>query len=215
MANTKAAPSGKKNTKAKTTNQKAKVDEPIKVDAEKEALKSELEALKAQMALMQKAMLNNAVIDNKPTNAVERNITFINLSTGTLVFRGSKLWRLEGQYKKQTVMEREARLIVNNNPRLIESGVLYIADSEFVKANDLQEIYTNLLTDKDLEHLFQQDPAQVVNWYNSVSDGQKRIIEDMIKNKIYNKERIDANILVDIGNLCGIDFMSIEPLKDE
>ena len=38
---------------------------------------------------------------------------------------------------------------------------------------------------------------------------------DQITEKQINEEKVDANVLVDLGKLCGIDFMKIEPLEKE
>ena len=51
--------------------------------------------------------------------------------------------------------------------------------------------------------------------YKNASDTQKKIIVEMITEKQINDEKIDANVLVDLGKLCGIDFMKIEPLEKE
>lgn len=216
MANTK------KTTTSTTTATEAKITAPI-VDTEKETLKQQLaeqqtqfEQLKAQMEVMMKAMATSATIEKNaaPTTRKDRNIPFINLTTGKVVLKGSTYWEIEGQFTKRNFLEREARLIINNTPNLISSGGVYIADAQFVEENDLSEVYQNLLTDAQMKDLLNHEANYVVEAYKSASDGQKKIIVDLITNKKLNGEEVDANILVKLGALCGRDLMNLEPLDE-
>ena len=50
--------------------------------------------------------------------------------------------------------------------------------------------------------------------YKSTSDVQKKIIVDMIKQKKAKGDYIDANILVEIGKLCGEELINIEVVDE-
>ena len=73
----------------------------------------------------------------------------------------------------------------------------------------------NLIDDKTLKGLLNRNAQDVCEIYKNASDFQKKIIVDMVTEKQINEERVDANVLVDLGKLCGIDFMKIEPLEKE
>ena len=60
-----------------------------------------------------------------------------------------------------------------------------------------------------------KNSEDVCEIYKNASDSQKKIIVDMVMEKQINEEKVDANVLVDLGKLCGIDFMKIEPLEKE
>ena len=47
---------------------------------------------------------------------------------------------------------------------------------------------------------------------DNATDSQKRIIIDMVSDRQLNGNPIDANILVRLGKLAGVDFLDIEPL---
>ena len=66
-----------------------------------------------------------------------------------------------------------------------------------------------------LKNLLKNNSEDICEIYRNASDVQKKIIVDMVSEKQMNGEKIDANILVDLGRLCGIDFMKIEPLEKE
>lgn len=193
------------------------------VDKEKELLKEkialqekEMADLKAQMELLLKSLSNKE--EKKEDNTAKNNkktIKFINMTTGGFTIRGTRLYHLDKQFDFQVFSESEARVIVNNMPNSIANGQLYIADHNFVEECELDYIYESLIDDKTLKDLLNKSSEDVCEIYKNASDSQKKIIVDMITEKQINEEKIDANVLVDLGKLCGIDFMKIEPLEKE
>lgn len=177
--------------------------------SENEALKAQIAEMKAQMELMAQMMANKS---NEPIRSAknDRMITFVNLTNGTAVLRGNQNWALEGRYASRAFLEREARIIVNNMPNMIRSGMVYITDADFVKENDLADAYVNMLSDTDMKSLLAQDAKNVINVYKNVSDNQKQIIIDMIIEQRKAGAKIDGNILTELGELCGKDLVHIE-----
>lgn len=187
------------------------------VDTEKENLKAELEALKAQMKMMadmiasSKSNTMEAPVEKKP----DRYIPFVNMAPGITYLRGSSMYKIEGQFTKRLFTEREARMIVNNMPNAISQGLVYILDAEFVKDCDLEDVYRTLLNNKDMENLLKKDPNSVIEIYKNASPAQKNIIIGMIIDKKLNAERIDGNILLELQSLSGRNLVDIEPLEKE
>lgn len=194
----------------KKTSTSAPVDSKAEeTDSKAQALEKELADLKAQMAIMAQMMGNQPA--SAPVKAKERNITFINMTQGKLILKGSTTWAIDGQFTKRTFLEREARLIVNNMPQTVRSGAVYITDSDFVEDNELSEAYANLLTNEELETLLLKDSSFVVNAYKNASKTQKDIIIDMVVEKRLNSQSIDANVLMELGKLSGRDLIGVEP----
>ena len=177
--------------------------------SENEALKAQIAEMKAQMELMAQMMANKS---NEPVCSAQndRMITFVNLTNGTAVLRGNQNWALEGRYASRAFLEREARIIVNNMPNMIRSGMVYITDADFVQENDLADAYVNMLSDTDMKSLLAQDAKNVIDVYKNVSDNQKQIIIDMIIEQRKAGAKIDGNILTELGELCGKDLVHIE-----
>lgn len=173
---------------------------------ENELLKKQMEAMQAQMELLvkQMAMSNTPVVTTKKP---ERNIEFINMVPGTLVLKGSQIWKIEGQFNSRLFLESEARTIVNNMQNTVRSGIVYIADSEFIKECELESSYTALLSDEQLKNLLNKKFDEVVEIYKTVPKAQQDIIISMIKEKKESGAQIDANILIKIGELCGQDLL--------
>lgn len=177
--------------------------------SENEVLKAQIAEMKAQMELMAQMMANKSNELIRPAKN-DRMITFVNLTNGTAVLKGNQNWALEGRYASRTFLEREARIIVNNMPNMIRSGMVYITDADFVKENDLADAYVNMLSDTDMKSLLAQDAKNVIDVYKNVSDNQKQIIIDMIIEQRKAGAKIDGNILTELGELCGKDLVHIE-----
>ena len=193
---------------AKVTSDKVNPD----VSSENELLKKQLVEMQEKMEAMSKklAEANTTPVAEKSGVNKDRNITFVNLTNGTAVLRGNSVWKLEGRFASRTFLEREARIIVNNMPNMIRSGMVYITDAQFVEDNDLSEVYLHILSDKDMKELLNHDASYVVDVYKNVSEGQKEVIINMIIDKKLAGEKVDNNVLVELGQLSGKDLINLE-----
>lgn len=216
MANTTNT---KSTTTPKTTTKKETTPTTPVVDTEKEQLKAQLaeqqkrmEEMMAQMQVLMQAQ-SNAVTHTKPVN--NRKIKFVNMCTGKLILKGTSLWEIDGQFNDRDFSETEANIIVNNMANAIRSGCVYIADAQYVEEHQLQPIYDNLLSDKQMLDLLNHDYKYVLDMYKTASDAQKKIIVDTIVSKRSNGEYVDANIMIKLGELCGRDLVGITSLDNE
>lgn len=216
MANTTNT---KSTTAAKTTAKKEAVPTTSVVDTEKEQLKAQLaeqqkrmEEMMAQMQVLMQAQ-SNVVTPTKPVN--NRKVKFVNMCTGKLILKGTSLWEIDGQFNDRDFSETEANIIVNNMANAIRSGCVYIADAQYVEEHQLQPIYDNLLSDKQMLDLLNHDYKYVLDMYKTASDAQKKIIVDTIVSKRSNGEYVDANIMIKLGELCGRDLVGITSLDNE
>lgn len=208
---------------------KTKTDKPIEakqeakesiqtnqaVNAENEALKKQLEDLKAQMELMAKMVQTNST-PVEPVHKKERYITFVNMTKGNFIMKGSghTYYTLEGQFGTRRLLEREAKVVVSNMPNSIQEGLIYIPDSEFVRDCELEGVYEHILSDEQLKSILSHDASYVLEVYKNACDGQKKIIIDMVEAKRLNGESVDANILVQLGELCKRNLLDIKPMED-
>ena len=206
----------KNETKPNAENEVTKtVDKPV-VDETAE-LKAKLAAQEKQMAEMmakmqemmnaQMATPTSVVADNKQT----RSIKFINLASGGLTLKGNRFYHMDKQFDSRMIPESEARAIVNNMPNTMVSGVVYIADADFVREVELDGAYAEMLSDEQVKSLLHKSAAEVCDIYRNASDTQKRIIVDMVSDRRLEGLPVDANIVVELGKLCGKDLMGIEP----
>ena len=217
MANT----TNKSNTTTpKTTTKKATAPTTPVVDTEKEQLKAQLaeqqkrmEEMMAQMQVLMQAQ-SNSTTSTKPVNS-NKQIVFINMTSGGLNLKGTRMYHIDNQFGTKSVQESEARVIVANMPNTIAEGYVYIPDNEFLESCNMGGVYDGMLNDEQMKTLLNQDANYVCDVFENATDSQKRIIIDMVSDRQLNGNSVDANILVRLGKLCGVDFLNIEPLEEE
>lgn len=210
---TKSTTTAKKETAAK---------EPVApiVDEEKEQLKAQLaeqqkrmEEMMAQMQVLMQAQ-SRATASTGSVNS-NKQIKIINLTAGGLNLRGVRMHHIDKQFESITVNESEARAIVANTPNAITSGCVYIPDNDFMASVDMDGLFNEMLDDKQLKNLLNQNADEVCSVYMNATDSQKEIIVDMISNRRLGGVEVDANILLKLGELSGVNFLDIDPLEEE
>ena len=207
-------------TTAKTTTKKEAAPATPIVDTEKEQLKAQLaeqqkrmEEMMAQMQVLMQAQSNTVA----PVNSTNPNkqIVFINMTAGGLNLKGTRMYHIDNQFGTRSVQESEARVIVANMPNTIANGYVYIPDNEFLESCNMGGVYDGMLNDEQMKTLLNQDANYVCDVFENATDSQKRIIIDMVSDRQLNGKPVDANILVRLGKLTGVDFLDIEPLDDK
>ena len=204
-------------TTPKTTTKKATA--PV-VDTEKEQLKAQLaeqqrrmEEMMAQMQVLMQAQ-SNSTTSTKPVNS-NKQIVFINMTSGGLNLKGTRMYHIDNQFGTKSVQESEARVIVANMPNTIAEGYVYIPDNEFLESCNMGGVYDGMLNDEQMKTLLNQDANYVCDVFENATDSQKRIIIDMVSDRQLNGNSVDANILIRLGKIAGVDFLDIEPLEEE
>lgn len=204
-------------TTPKTTTKKETA--PV-IDTEKEQLKAQLaeqqkrmEEMMAQMQVLMQAQSNSTM----PTKSVNSNkqIVFINMTSGGLNLKGTRMYHIDNQFGTKSVQESEARVIVANMPNTIAEGYVYIPDNEFLESCNMSGVYDGMLNDEQMKTLLNHDANYVCDVFENATDSQKRIIIDIVSDRQLNGNPVDANILVRLGKLAGVDFLDIEPLDDK
>lgn len=212
MANTKKV----KSTEAEVVDIVEVTNPAVK---ENEALKAKIAEQEQQMAdlmaqikvMMQAQAQTVAPVEEKKA----RSIKFISLVQGGLSLKGNRMYHIDKQFGYKMIPEGEAAAIVSNMPNTIANGLVYIADKDFIYRMELDGVYEEILSDKQLKDLLQKSANDVCEIYKQASSAQKEIIVDMVVNRKLNGLPIDANIVVEIGKLCGKDLMSIAPEEEE
>ena len=205
------------NIEVKNSTKQTKTKQP-KIDKEKEELEKKIKEQEAQMKELQEKinlLLAGSLMNNKEEKKSKKNIKFVNMTSGGFTIRGNRFYHLDKQFDSLSFSENEAKTIVSNMPQSITNGLLYIADADFVEECELDGVYENIIDDITLKNLLNNNVSDVCEIYKNASEEQKKIIIEMIVDKKINNIPIDANILVELGKLCGKDLIRIEPLDEE
>lgn len=209
MANTKTTKATQKSTEKEVVIETAVTNETDALKAKIAEQEKQMADLMAQIKLMMQAQASVGSEEKKT-----RPIKFISLVQGGLTLKGNRLYYIENQFDYKLIPEGEATAIVSNMPNTIAEGLVYIADKDFVSRMELDGIYEEILSDVQLRELLHKSAEDVCEIYQQASPAQKEIIIDMIVNRKMNGLSVDANIVVEIGKLCGKDLMSIEPEEE-
>lgn len=178
----------------------------------KEKLAEQEKQMAEMMAKMQAMMAGASMVtQTEPASKSTRSIKFINLTAGGLNLKGNRFYHMDAQFDSKMIPESEARAIVNNMPNTMVNGMVYIADADFVREMELDGAYADLLSDEQMKALLTKSAGEVCEIYRNVSDTQKQIIVDMVSDRKMSGLPVDANIVVELGKLCGKDLMAIEP----
>ena len=205
------------NIEVKNSTKQTKTKQP-KIDKEKEELENKIKEQEAQMKELQEKinlLLAGSLMNNKEEKKSKKNIKFVNMTSGGFTIRGNRFYHLDKQFDSLSFSENEAKTIVSNMPQSITNGLLYIADADFVEECELDGVYENIIDDITLKNLLNNSVSDVCEIYKNASEEQKKIIIEMIVDKKINNVPVDANILVELGKLCGKDLINIEPLDEE
>lgn len=204
------------NSKVETVIEDVKPTKDVKDDKdERLAIQAEQIAnLQAQLEVLMKAQANMQTTVIEAPRSKRKMIKIISLVSGTLVLQGSRVITLDKQFDSVTVTDNEARLIISNMPNSARDGIFYIADADFVEENNLEDAYLTILDDKQLKTLLSKNVKDVLEIYQNAPDAQKRIIDDMIKDDRLMGTQIDANILMEIGKINGMDYLGMEKIED-
>jgi len=195
-----------------TTKKEIKKEKPV-VDKEKQELEKKLADLekKFQELLASQSNQSTQVIQQ---SKAKKNIKVISLTRGALYLRGSRIHKFDKQFDSRVFTESEIRLIYSNMPKTLAEGYVYIADADMVEELELGDAYSALIDVDTLKTLLKKNSEDVVEIYKNANKVQRDIIVGMIEDQKMAGKNLDANILLELGKLCGKNLMDIEPLTD-
>ena len=179
------------------------------MQAQLNELKAENDSLKTQ----------KVVADDDEEITADTDITVISQTVGKLVLStlGNGLgtvYRFEQFGEVQDIPFGDLRDIVKNKPYFAREGLYYIANAQAVKKLRLGAQYKNIIDNKTLEHLFENDAKTIVSLYESAPTLQQQQIVGLIEDRLAKKIDVDGNVLIQIGKLCGKDFL-LTQIEDE
>jgi hypothetical protein len=202
-------------TEKVTTENVEKEVTPIELN-DNQKLKEQAEQianLQAQLEVLMRAQANVSVEQTEPKRK-KKMVKIISLVAGGLTLQGSRIIRIDKQFDSVSVTDSEARIIISNMPKSAREGIFYIADNDFVEENDLEDAYQTILDDRQLKTVLLKNAKDVVDIYQNAPDAQKKIIDSMIVDGRLMGLEIDANILMELGKISGIDYFGIEKVEE-
>ena len=182
---------------------------------------AEIEELKNTVAMLMKQMNAITTTPNEITKdskyGIDDDIEVISQCDGELNLRLGRIgdndkdvYTFKEFGEVQAIPFGDLKEIVKFNKSFAENGVFYVNDEKAVKQLKLEKYYKRLINVKDMEGIFKKEPKDFVETFKLASKGQQNTIVQLIMNKLYDKQEIDANILIEIGTICGKDLLKVQ-----
>lgn len=182
-------------------------------------IQEQLKLLQEQLAKLQ---AENEALKAEPISAntdeeeitSDTDITVVSQVVGTLTISTEgngigTVYNFEHFGEAQDIPFGDLRDIVKNKPNFAKEGVYYICNPQAVKKLRLDHQYENLIDKNTFANILDMDSKTVVALYQSAPKLQQEQIVGLIEEKIEKKQDVDGNILIQIGRLCGKDFLAM------
>jgi hypothetical protein len=187
---------------------KSEVEETV-IDPveENNALKNEIETLKAQITLMMKTMAGNT----NNVSSYEEDIPVISmcnwvLNLTTEPMGGGNIYKFTQFGEEQVIPRDDLKRIVKVNSKFIKEGLAYIADEEFVRKEKLISVYNKIVDVETMKKLLDADKVSFKKVFTSLSNTQKDVLIDLICKKLIKDEDVDMNIVHICEEISGRDL---------
>lgn len=210
-----------------TTKTKAELETEVKEKNKKiSTLENSVKDVEKQMEEMRKMMEALSVASTSNTFETKKNkidadeeIAVISLTPNVVYLTTEGMGRgdvfeFDGYGDILDITMGELKTLVSHNKSFFQQGVIFIQNEDAVKQLRLKKYYENILSDEVLSSLLNQRSSKVVEIYKMASNAQQDNIVKMICEKKYKNEDIDANILKEIGDLCGKNLIDLENPMD-
>lgn len=157
---------------------------------------------------------------NKTDFNVEDDITVISMVPCKLVLTTEGYGRgnpyiFESLGEEQDIPWGDLRDIVRNNKEMVKNGRFFILNEQAVTKLRIKNHLQKVLNPDQILNIMNQSPDKIVELYKMAPEKQQKIIVDMVLNKRIHKEKVDANLLQELGELCGRDLINMVLVSPE
>jgi hypothetical protein len=116
-------------------------------------------------------------------------------------------YRFEEFGEMSRILYRDLAKIIESNKKFTRGGYYYILDKRVVRNHGLDDSYSKILLKEEIERLFVEKPDQAGEMFSESNAQQKKLISEIIINKIAKGEVIDMNFVRLVGDDVGRDLV--------
>jgi len=113
-----------------------------------------------------------------------------------------KSFRGLGETKR--IMYKDLVEIMDFHPNFLKDGLFYIADERVVREHGLDDLYATLLTEATIRSIVNGKSESLEEVFNSANDSQKRIITDIIVERMAAGRDVDLNMVDRLERTSGM-----------
>lgn len=114
-----------------------------------------------------------------------------------------KTFRYFGE--KQRVLYSDLVDIMDNHPTFVENGAFYIMNEDVIREHGKDDAYAKILTKDKIEKIvsgeFKSEDALAL--YKIANDSQKKVIMDIIIERIRDEKEVDKNFVYQLEKVSG------------
>lgn len=127
----------------------------------------------------------------------------LNLST-----RDSKQpFKFKKLFDTKRILYKDLVEIMEQHPTFTEYGYFYILDPRVVRKHGLDDIYENILNDEKMKKVLDGGVDVAYPIFASANPKQKKVIVQLVINKIANDEDVDKNLVYKMSEDTGINIL--------
>ena len=227
MAEAKTTETKPKTTKTATvkTATKAETKAPVedkriaelqaKVDEQSKQLEAQLQQMQMLMTLLQQNQSQPAKEEEEDELEDVLVVNLVPCKLNLIGADGRAMYTFHKMYEEQYIDFSDLKEIIKSKSgrRMARNGRFYILNERAVDKLRLKNDYRKILNPEQLQTLLKRSVDSVVELYKLAPEGQQKVILDMIKEKKYAGEKVDLNILQELGEVAGVDLINIEPIE--
>jgi hypothetical protein len=94
------------------------------------------------------------------------------------------------------------------HPNFLNEGFFYIMDKRVIRSHGLDEIYENILTKEQIENSL-DNLDQCIELFKVANDNQRKLIIDMLVDRIVEGHDVDRNIIDRLSRTSNIKIEEI------
>lgn len=164
------------------------------------------------------ADLNNVIQmllkqSSSTVNNGDRDVVFISLCNNILnlstePYGSGTIYTFTEFGEEQSIPLSDARKIIKSNKNFIKGGKCYIADTELISMEHLDNDYKKILNKDALLQLLNKNRSDFRSIFDTLTTEQKEIFRDIVVKKLTtNPDSVDMNIVQHINNSLNTDLL--------
>ena len=205
----------------KKTTKPRKVNTSTSLDNDYEAMKKKMEEMKKQIEALSKTLpktedvgkANESIDLDEDIDVVSLCNGVLNLTTGG--FGRGELYTFNEYGQTLPVPYRDLKEIAKNNRSFLEKGYFYINSKKAQVALRVSKIYDKMPIAQDLITMLNKDVASIKKNLSIMTSEQKTMIASLVIDRLFNGERLDMNLVKEIGDSVDKDLAAIAKDKKE
>lgn len=175
----------------------------VNTTSNEKALATQVSELQEKLNLLM-SMFSMNQINNNAQSSIEKeeevtSLTYGILNLATLGNGDGNIYRFTEFGETQFIPLTDLKLILKNNKQFALDGRFYISNKELIKTYGLTTAYKKIIKQDIFLELFKLPKNTFLKTFSEIPEAQKRIFADLLKDKIFNDEEVDFNIVELVG----------------